>query len=593
MVNTYDSSYFRAIKPRIIFKSIDWEDPDTYFTFNAHSTPKDINVIYADVENSGLETGTFNIIVEDSSNIINKDHLRNTKVFIELGKSEAELEHVMIGFGDIFNTGRPRTNYQEYRITGFGSQIQASELLLNTRQSANVTDLDDPTAKLSPRYNQNQLIERSFTSDNWRPLNKESVEELTGWKLDIDPRINTNYPIVNLHMQTFWEWLDEICSLNKALWWIDYNTGEEVLKVRFRSSVHSGITIKSGDLRTISDNADKVAYIKDVFSVEDNSSKEADVATRLYTITIADREEIAKQTGKTGHSSTTNKALAQQVIIQNDQRRITSLGLVLEKKGEPSSPKDRVNGQLVLDSGDNKPTGKSLATFKIPLGDIKEEKETIFIDDLDVKVRFLEGENKIWIVLYQRSGIDDGDPNDDHDNTIRWYHNNTFNATQPLYSGHADGGDYKERDNLTWSTTNQGPMYSFVILSNIKRIQARTNTTAVKSLRMKENVIDSSFLGTDAKNIAQYLSVNLADKSKAKRTVSDYRVTVPNNFLFRPNQLVSFNDGLSGITQDLLVDRVRYVISGLPGDPQIGALGAEISLSGLYNSLIGNCSCDV
>src|SRR6185503_13379511 len=103
--------------------------------------------------------------------------------------------------------------------------------------------------------------------------------------------------------------------------------------------------------------------------------------------------------------------------------------------------------------------------------------ETIFIDDLDVKVRFLEGENKIWIRIFQRSNGDDvngdpdgnGDPNHSTDHYVKWHHNNVFATTQTNYSAQAPEGDYDKRDSLVWTSTNQGPTYTFSIFSNIRR----------------------------------------------------------------------------------------------------------------------------
>jgi len=107
---------------------------------------------------------------------------------------------------------------------------------------------------------------------------------------------------------------------------------------------------------------------------------------------------------------------------------------------------------------------------------------------------------------------------------------------------------------------------------------------------MKEKFLDSSFI-SDYQTVNRWLSYNLSKTSKARRSISDFRVTVPNNFLFEPYQVVSFNDGLSQQFQDLYVQRARIAVSALPGDPAIGAFYQDISLTGSYNSLIGNCSC--
>jgi hypothetical protein len=259
--------------------------------------------------------------------------------------------------------------------------------------------------------------------------------------------------------------------------------------------------------------------------------------------------------------------------------------------GEPESPNSRLNGLFVMDGGNNKPTGKTLASFHVDLSSIEAQPKTIFVTDVDVKVRFLEGSNKTWLVFKDRSGIK-GNVEDDPANTIRWHHNNKFNTTQTLYSATAPASE-AARDNMAsaqWSSTNQGPVYTFSVFSNIRRLQARTNLQAASKLRLKEAVIDSGFL-SDPRTVSAYLSLNLAKRAKARRGVQEVVVRVPNNFIFAPYQWISFNDGLSDTFQDLRVERARIVVSALSGDPQIGALDMSITLSGLYNALIGNCEC--
>jgi hypothetical protein len=281
------------------------------------------------------------------------------------------------------------------------------------------------------------------------------------------------------------------------------------------------------------------------------------------------------------------------LIVENDQRRITDLLFILSKIGDPQSPNDRINGDIVMDNGDNTPRGRTLATFKIPLSDIKSTPTSIFVNDIDVKVRFLQGENKIWIRLFQRSGIK-GNPDGDNANTITWHHNGVLNTAQTVYTATSSGpgkGDYKLKDSLTWASDNKGPIYCYSVFSNIRRLQARTNPSQAKIIRTKEAFLDTSFINQVNENNI-FLSRNLAARSKARRSLSSILVTIPNNYLFKPYDVVSFGDSLSNEFQDLAVQRARYVISALPGEGSpLGALNCELTLGGSFNALIGNCSC--
>ena len=584
MVTTNDSSYALALRPRITFKSIDGST--TYFTYDSFETDNDLVVTYCDIEAAVGESGVFNIVVSDPNNVVTEDNLRYVKVFIELGKTQATYKYFMIGFGEIFNTSRPATAYQEYQITGFGSGKQASELFIHRRETYKKGEVDSKIYK---------IVENAGTKRTWRPLKKEdqSIEDITGWDFSgISTKVNTPYLVVNWPFVYFSDVLDQLCSISGAVWFINFEGGVETFTLTYNTDLHTGVTIKSGDLRSgTTDDATKTGYIKKAFTVEDNSTGDAGIATRLITTQIIDKLPVFSQTVKIGATTLDFRAIAQQVIIDNDSRRLDSLGFTLSKVGDPDSPKDRVNGDIVLDNGSNKPTGTVLETFSIPLSQIKSNPTEIEVSDIDVSQKKLSaGQTKIWARLFQRSGLT-GDPTHDSKNTIKWHHNNIFNTTQSLYSGTAPEGDRDKKDSLTWNVTNQGPLYALTINSNIRRLFTRTNKTAAQTLRLREVFVPTDFL-QDVNSVGRFLSLNLSQTSKPRRSIQDFRVTVPNNFIYKPYQLVSFNDGLSDISQDLQVKRARYIIGSSLDDAQIGTLHCDLSLGGLYNILTGSCSCE-
>src|ERR1043165_7013929 len=133
MVSTGDPSYGLVVRPKITIKTLD--GVDTLYTFNAFSPTDPINVTYLDVEGAIGEAGTFNIEIEDSANVIDKGDLHGVKVYTQLGKSEATLQYFMIGFADVFAVNRPATRYQTYKMTGFGTAIQAGQLMIHRRET--------------------------------------------------------------------------------------------------------------------------------------------------------------------------------------------------------------------------------------------------------------------------------------------------------------------------------------------------------------------------------------------------------------------------------------------------------------------------
>jgi hypothetical protein len=592
-----NATYAKPLQAKIKFTSLDASD--TYFTFSPMENMFEANVMYLDCERAVSETGAFNCVIEDSNNVLAKDRVRFARVEISFGRTSATLEPYLVCFVDVPTVRRPRSFYQEILASGPGSKIQAAELMLLIRKAA-----DDPN---NPKYGIANLVRDSITDRKWRPLNREDIQEVTErqggqWLADLasdgggvaDELNKIIYSRIVEVFTTEWDFLERMSAITGAAWDIDYEQDfSQTLRMAYPSARGTGVTIKSSDLASISDNPFKTSYIWDAFNIEDNSSSDAGVSTRLYTTTIIDEVVINSQNTNAGSTTLVDKAIAQELIIENDQRRITDLMFILSKVGAPTSPNDRVNGDIVMDNGDNTPRGKVLSTFSIPISDIKSTPTSIFVNDIDVKIRFLEGENKIWLRLFQRSGIK-GDPDNDPANTIKWHHNGIANTLQPVYTAISSNnkGEYKLRDTMTWASDNKGPIYCYSVFSNIRRLQARTNPSQAKVLRLKEAFSDTSFL-TEVNETNVFLSKDLARKSKARRSISGIQATIPVDFLFKPYQQVSFADSLSQEFQELEVQRARYVISALAGEgpSPIGALNCELTLGGSFNALLGNCSC--
>lgn len=576
--------YINSLRPKITIKTID--GADTLYTYNAFDSSHDISIASCEMENAIGETGTFNITVNDHNNEIGKDSIHNVKVFLELGKTSTSFQPFMIGYGDIFDIDRPQTNAQFYNISGFGSKIWAYQLFINRRETYRLSESD---ARI---YN---IVDNALTKRKWRPLKESdrSIEDITGFSnAGISTKVNTPLTVVNNSFKYFGDYMDELCDITGAVWFIDYSQGTEILTLSYNADLSTPILLKSGDLEDRpNDDPDTISYIKGAFTIGDNTTTEGGTATRLFTTTVSDNVEIFKiENPNTGGVTALNlKAVGQQVVIDNDARRIEQIVLSLSKQGEPESPNSRVNGVIVLDNGSNKPGTNVLDEFHVDLGSIKHNPEKITID-VDISAKELDvAQAKIWVILRQRSGIT-GDPIDDLNNVVYWHHNNVFNVNQVYYSGTAsDTVKGSDVDTLSWNTVNTGPLYAIRVNSNIRRLFARTNKAAANKIRLREQFISTDFL-SNPNDVTRYLSLNLSQISKGRRGVN-VLATVPNNFLFRPYQWVGFTDGLSQISDSFQVQRATYRIGTGGGDYQTGTMHAELTLSGLYNSLIGDCNC--
>ncbi len=592
---TISDSYFLPVRHRVKFKTTAGATIYTSDAFDLGSS--NIILSYVDAELAKGETGFFNIVIEDYTNTISLSSLQTCKVYIELGKSSATLEHFLIGYPDRVTVSRPQSNRIQYNITGFGTQIRASELYVSVREASSIVGVDDATSQNDSRFNINQIIERVITDKTYRPLKRESISDLTSWTTaGISSTCNINVPRLAFPPTTLAsDFFNELTRVGGYQWFIDYSSGAEIFYLIQPQQLHSGVIIKSGDLKNVtSDNPSRTGYINGSFSMEYDLSIEAGNANRLLTTTIIDQTSIASSFGGTGSTTLSNKAIAQQFQIAPDTRRITDLSLILSKVGEPESPKSRVNGRLVLDTGDSPHKGTTVVNFEIPLSSIEATPSTIFVNDLDIRQRFLSpsGNTKLWLILFQRSGTD-GDPNTDNANTIRWHHNNQFNTAQTYRSALAAGGDREQFDNFTWNITLNGPTYAFGIFANIRRLQSKTNVAAKNTYRLKETVIDASYL-SDPASIDLLLTNTLELSSKARLALFSYPVTNPDSFLFRPYRYVTVSDGLSSFTQDLEIQRARYVLSALPGDNQgIGTRTCEVTLASQQNPILSSFTCDL
>jgi len=587
------NSYFLPVRHRVKFKTPAGATIYTSDAFDLGNSNIIINAL--DAELAKGETGYFNLIIEDYTNTISLSSLQTCKVYIELGKSSATLQHFMIGYPDRVTVSRPQSNRIQYNISGFGTQIRAGELYVSVREASSIVSVDDATSQQDPRFNINQIVERVITDKTYRPLKRESLQDLTSWTttgISSSCDINVSrlvFPPTTLASDFF----NELTRVGGYQWFIDYSTGSEVFYLIQPQQLHSGILIKSGDLKNVtSDDPSRTGYINGSFSMEYDLSIEAGNANRLLTTTIIDQTSISSSFAASGSTTLSNKAIAQQFQISPDTRRITDLAIVLSKVGEPESPKSRVNGRLVLDTGDSPHKGTTVCNFEIALSSIEPTPQTIFVNDLDIRQRFLSpsGNTKLWLILFQRSGTD-GDPNTDTTNTIRWYHNNQFATAQPFRSAIAPGGDREQFDNFHWTITQNGPTYTYGVFANIRRLQSKTNVAAKNTYRLKETVIDASYL-SDPASIDLLLTNTLELSSKARLALFSYPVTNPDSFLFRPYRYVTVSDGLSGFTQDLEIQRARYSLSAFD-NIGLGTRTCEITLASQQNPILSSFTCDL
>jgi hypothetical protein len=596
------------MSPKVAIKTLNGDD--TLMEFNAFDTAHaDMLVSYCDAERAEQEIGTGNVVIIDNDNLINKDHIKSVRVELSFAKPDVIQDHVgglvydydvdFIPFlayeSEAAVIRRPKNYWMEYLLSGPSTKHRAADLMLLMRKATKKAN--------NPDYGIANLVIQMFKARKARPLNDRDIDDIWNISADlvsegglVDDDLNKiYYTVVNEVFTTLYDFIERMASITGAEWDIEYTDDfAEMLQFKYPDKLHSGVRVKSIDLASATDNKLKTSYIMDGFEYNYNASSDANIKTTLYTTTVVDQTSIAHQMSNQGFTDLSNKAIAQQIQIEDGDRRINALAFIMSKIGNPSSRKDRVNCDLVLDDSANRPIGQVLASFNIPLDDIKTTPDTIFVDLSDkVKIRFLEGSNKIWVRMFQRSGVDDSDPNTDILNTIRWHHDGIIGTAKTTYSATAAVGDYKTKETLLWNPLNTNATYTYTVFSKLNRLLSVMNQTAAKRIGVKEAFIDTSQISIDPAEINRFMSFYLSRVSKPRISTSPLKATIPNNFIFKPYMGVSFEDSFSNIFADLRVQRARITVSALSGDNQsfIGAYYQELTLGGAENSLTGDCTC--
>ena len=594
---------------KVVVKTLNGDDTLMEFNSfdNAHA---DMNVVYVDAERAIQEIGVGNTVIVDNDGIINKDHIKSTRVELSFAKPIVSVDHTegivydydvpFIPFlayeSEVAEVRRPRNYWMEYLLSGPGTKHRAADIMLLIRKSTNKIN--------NPDYAVGNLIADTLTSRKWRPENDKDIDEIWNISADlvsagglIDDDLNSTYhTVVNEVFTTLYDFYERLSGETGADWDVEYSDDfGDILQFKYPGKLHSGIRVKSIDLASATDNKAKTSYIMDGFTYTYNASSDANVKTKLYTTTVIEQTSIARQMSNQGFVDLSNKAIAQQIPIENGDRRINALAFIMSKIGEPVSRKGRVNCDLVLDDSANRPLGQVIGTFKIPLDDIKHNPSTIFVDMGDkIKIRFLEGSNKVWVRMFQRSGTSEkGNPNTDILNAVRWHHDGIFGTPKTTYSGTAPVGDYETRDTLVWNPLNTNPTFTYTVFSKINRLMSATNQSAAKRIGTKEAFQDTSQVSTDPIELNRYMSFLLSRISKPRISTSSFKATIPNNFIFKPYQGVSFEDSFSNTFADLQVQRARITVSALQGESEsfVGAYTQELALGGSENTLVGDCSC--
>lgn len=573
-----DAGYKDPLRPFIRF--MDKDSQDTNYLIDAFRSSNPLQCTGLDCSNGIGETGGATIHILHDSNVDESLINWGNKVQIKLAKTQGEFTNnpdstFLIGYVTGYTKNRPATNILEHVI-----QIQGSKKLFNDRK---INYKKSTSSSTSSKFQIKSHIEEIISKRASYPFASPDLEEQGNFDLSgISEELTTFLGKVNFELTEAGSAIQSLADIEGARFFIDYKGDSEIVTIDFPSHFHTGVQVKSGDLKSNLDSALYTSYFAGEWSGNGDITGSTGFANRLMTKTQIERKEFTSSFTNKSSTNLTFKAIAQKFFIS--ETRISDIGLILSMQGEVTSQKDRVNGRIIADNN-NSPTGNIISNFNIPLSSIEKEPETIFINDLDVKQRFVGQAAPAWIVLYQRSGTEEvnkSEPNHDEQNTIRWHNNKDTGTVTTLPSMIASSGD--REDNLNWkfsNTSTTGPTYCFGVFAEIRHIQEVSDRGSIQRYGLVDGEVDTSFLD-DPNMIQRYLGALLQYSAKPRLSFTTNSLEIPNRFLFKPYQWITLIDSLAyprGI--DVEIQSVHY--SFAPENYALGCKRADVTPIGYYD----------
>jgi len=584
-VHTGDYHYDLPLKPKITF--MDRDETEIYYTFDSFVNNNEVKVIYCDADNGVGETGQANILIEDSTKQLDESLFsEGKKIKFQIAKTQAEFKedwsYFLVAYIRGFKKQRPRTGEMLYELRAYGTKVIFGEREVNMKKQT--------TSETNSKFMLKTLVRSLIKDKESYPFRKPTlINQIKNLSTaDIGDDLTQHVGGINFELIQASSAMDRFADIGGARWFIDFTGGLETVNMSFPTNTHSGVTVKSKNPDNwVNDNGYTTSYFKGSWDSDSDMSQFSGFANRLISKTQIDKKEIVSSFTNQGSISLSNKALA--VKFRIFDTRLGDLAFILSKVGQPTSPRDRINGAIIADKN-NSPTGATITTFEIPISSISETADTIFLNDLNVKNTDLSSGAYFWLVLYQRSGTN-GDPQVDEANTIRWHHNNNLTDVTENVSMQATGG---ERDKtLNWQYivgSDKGPTFCFGVFSKIRHIQEVSDRQSIKEYGLVEAQIDTSFL-EDANLIQEYLESLLQYTGRPRVVFTINAVTCPDKFLFKPYQTITLKDTLaypSGI--DTEIQRAHYVFDA-NSSYAFGAREVEITPVGFKDFLDTRFKC--
>jgi hypothetical protein len=517
-----------------------------YYSFNSLELQQDIAQpisIYNTRVSLSSTISTIDFDVENDRNDVETSKLApGSLVTVQIAKHQSFFadpkSYCFVGYIDFPSADRPETDSYDLNVHCFEAKQGFYDTRILYERNAPNSVIDDPLSQKASDYSVKNHIRRLMTKKDYTILQDVSLADRYNYDTSgISSKLQTVLPNLSYQYSSAGDMADDLMDKVGGIFDMDYTGGIIKPLFQFPTERRTYIVLKNGPVPTpFTDNPQRTSYIVDAFNVGSSSTSSAGHVSRIIGLTRIAKHQVAGSDKAIAFTSLTNKAIGQP--FTTNEVDFNGINFTVSKRGEPESPKNRINGAIFTSktSGSIKVPDQKLTDFHVALDDIDTTPTNVTVNLDDIKTRFInQSAIEFIIIWYQRSGKK-GDPNTDENNTILLYRNTNTDGG----SIRAVGGDREA--SLNWVA--DGPTYAFSVTSALNRIFAVTNYTEAEKIGLVESQpIDLNTV--DDINLATRYTSNLLYLSSLYRTEPQFRVTLPDNWVFKPYQQIKMSDYLA------------------------------------------------
>jgi hypothetical protein len=583
-LRTWADEYVAPVRYKVEIYDPTGVDPPL-LTFDPFAENNPFVLTGVDITNAPGQTGTFNIVVDDSEQgAIDERYIHNGCVIrIQGSKDGITYKNRAWGISYKMLPVRPDTGLLEYTFQGNGFGAIFNYTLTNFIKSAKriepgstTPDPTDPTMTIFNLVLDLLTKKEILISDNGYSIAESydlDVSEVEGRLLEVLPGITLPRTIASAV-------IEQLMASSGGIFWVN---PDKKVKAQYPSEEHSGITIK--DWISDEDRGEVISYPMASWS-SDYSITPGEFANEVVLdVNLPQQPPIAQSPDVKSYETLAGKDLMVQFIP--GAARLTNLGLTMSKTGtghdgaDDAMGKTGVQGLIVADNGSNQPSTNIIATLNIPYEDISTNQSTVYKLNLNFETDNIDPAKKHWLIL-RRSG-------NTEESTIQWYHDNDDETPSTDITPRRIG--IKTPPSLEtfikyktsgfekgWATSNDGPVFSFSFFANALVTLIMQNPESVSRYTPRRPIQTLLFAPwiTDAVTGLLYMTAVLNRISREKRIFTMNEVTIPNK-QFDAGLLCTLNDNLQKLNNQLV---------------EIAGVHESASAQNLFDPL-GRNTCDV